>query len=347
MNIAKKLNIFFSIAVATVLSGCAGLTNLTPDRLPENPSRIYTLSMSAYINDGSIVQGTIEPFVVIDEKFMPMRQISSRDGERIYELEYSLPRNQKDAKYYYLLKYKSDMGTAGIVEKKMYTKVFNLTPENRYVMNLQFDRGPIGTKVPVLGRGFNETDKLFLSDIETDTQYVSRNNLVMSIPPMDAETTYDVYLDNLGVKTWVGQFKVDAADLSISHPTIELSSGDAIQLIVDIGFKAPEGGYLVDVKTNIPSSIIMPEVIIPAGQSSVRVPVKGGTSGVGSLYLNAKGFREKIIPVEVKLASPSEFVIEKVEPKAPEVKPIEKVEPVIEKVKPQEVKKVVEEEETK
>lgn len=71
---AKKLSFVFS-AAALLLSGCAGLTNLTPEKIPENSSGLYTLSMSAHINDGSIVPGSIEPFIVIDENTIPMKTV--------------------------------------------------------------------------------------------------------------------------------------------------------------------------------------------------------------------------------------------------------------------------------
>ena len=53
------------------------------------------------------------------------------------------------------------------------------------------------------------------------------------------------------------------------------------------------------VKTNIPSSVVMNEVVIPEGQNSVSVTLKGAASGKGALYVNGLGFNEKVIPVEV------------------------------------------------
>ena len=102
---AKKLSFVFS-AAALLLSGCAGLTNLTPEKIPENSSGLYTLSMSAHINDGSIVPGSIEPFIVIDENTIPMKTVKNLDNERIYEYDYRLPKGRRDAKYYFTLKYK-------------------------------------------------------------------------------------------------------------------------------------------------------------------------------------------------------------------------------------------------
>ena len=74
---AKKISVIIASLSLLIMSGCAGLTNLTPEKVPENASRLYTLSMSAHINDGTIVPDSIEPFVVIDEQIMPMKRVEN------------------------------------------------------------------------------------------------------------------------------------------------------------------------------------------------------------------------------------------------------------------------------
>lgn len=327
-NIVKKIILALSALSTLIFAGCSGLTNLTPNTVPENPSRTYTLSMSAYINDGSIIQRTIEPFVVIDGQPQPMKAVSELEDERFYEFDYILPRGRKDAKYYFLLKYKADMGQSGIVDKKMVSdEVYLLEPVSRYVMSLQYDRGPVGVEVPVLGRGFDQLDKIAIGGKVADTQYLARTTLNFTVPSLEAGKTYDVELKNSqGKSIWIGQFHVDAGKLMVSPTQIEKESGETVNMIFDLGFTAPKGGYAIDVKTNIPSSVIMPEVIVPEGSSSVTVPVKFTAVGKGALYINAVGFKESIIPVSVKVASPSEIVVEvkkeaKIAPK-PEVKTI-------------------------
>ena len=41
--------------------------------------------------------------------------------------------------------------------------------------------------------------------------------------------------------------------------------------------KHPAGGLAIDVKTNIPNSVIMPEAIISEGDMTVNIPVKGAS----------------------------------------------------------------------
>ena len=105
MNKAKKFISLVGAVVALVFTGCSSLTNLTPDRVPENSSGVYTLTMSAYINDGSVVKDSIKPYIVIDGDTIPMTAVKDMKADRIYEYDYTLPKGRKNAKYYFLLKY--------------------------------------------------------------------------------------------------------------------------------------------------------------------------------------------------------------------------------------------------
>ena len=44
---------------------------------------------------------------------------------------------------------------------------------------------------------------------------------------------------------------------------------------------------LIDVTTDVAESIIMPEVMVPAGQTSVTIPVQGGKPGTGALFFKS------------------------------------------------------------
>ena len=59
------------------------------------------------------------------------------------------------------------------------------------------------------------------------------------------------------------------------------------------------GGTLLDVTTDVPESVIMPEVVIPQGQTYVSVTVEGGKTGTGNLFLKGFGSGEVTIPVTV------------------------------------------------
>ena len=301
MNKAKKISVLFWAVASAVLGGCSSLTNLSPESVPENASRIYTLSMSAYINDGSLVKDSIEPFIVIDEQVIPMKEVKDMKYDRIYEYDYVMPKGRKDAKYYFMLKYKVDNTVKGVSEERVIKSrtVYELKPVSRYVVNIQNERGPVGSEVPVLGRGFDKLDKITIGGVDADTEYLSRSTLNFTVPPLEAGKNYDVNLVGTKGDLWIGQFRVDPAEMQVSPASITMKSSDVTNLIFNIGFAAPKGGYPIDVKTNIPSSIIMDEVVVPEGQTSTSVSLKAAAAGKGALYINGVGFNEKVVPVEV------------------------------------------------
>ncbi len=318
MNKAKKISALFLALAAAVLGGCSSLTNLSPESVPENASRIYTLSMSAYINDGSVIKDSIEPFIVIDEQVIPMKEVKDMKYDRIYEYDYVMPKGRKDAKYYFMLKYKVDTTVQGVREDRVIKSrtVYELKPVSRYVVNIQNERGPVGSEVPVLGRGFDKLDKITIGGVEADTEYLSRSTINFTVPPLEAGKNYDVNLVGSKGDLWIGQFRVDPADMQVSPSSISMKSSDVTNLIFNIGFAAPKGGYPIDVKTNIPSSIVMDEVVVPEGQTSTSVSLKAAAPGKGALYINGVGFNEKVIPVEItteEIKLPEEVSKEKLE----------------------------------
>ncbi len=288
--------------IAFFATGCSSLTNLTPDRVPENSSRVYTLTMSAYINDGSVVKDSLKPYVVIDEKIIEMSPVKDGNNiDRIYEYDYTLPKGRKNAKYYFMVKYKVENNVSDTNKNREITSptVYTLEPVSRYIVNMQNERGPVGSTITVLGRGFDKEDKINVGGVTADTEYLSRSTLNFTVPPLESGKTYDVELIGEKGEIWIGAFRVDTAVMAVSPESIKLAGGEIVTMIFNIGFTAPKGGYPIDIKTNIPSSIIMDEVVVPEGQSSVSVMVKAAAAGKGALYVNGLGFNEKVISVEV------------------------------------------------
>jgi hypothetical protein len=80
---------------------------------------------------------------------------------------------------------------------------------------------------------------------------------------------------------------------------LEIKSGDSSTLLFKIDYEAPEGGLIVSVKTNIPSSVIMPEAVISKGNKTVNIPIKGGVAGEGKLVISAPGYESVEVPIRV------------------------------------------------
>jgi len=70
-------------------------------------------------------------------------------------------------------------------------------------------------------------------------------------------------------------------------------------LSFSIANPAPPGGSLLDITTDVPESVIMPEVVVPQGQTAVSVNVEGGKPGTGSLFLKGFGNGEVTVAVTV------------------------------------------------
>lgn len=87
--------------------------------------------------------------------------------------------------------------------------------------------------------------------------------------------------------------------MSVVPASLIIKTGSRATLIFTIPTPAPPGGLPVTITTNIPSSVILPEVFIGEGNRSVSVPLEGGNSGIGVLYVETPGFAPVEVPVEV------------------------------------------------
>ena len=52
--------------------------------------------------------------------------------------------------------------------------------------------------------------------------------------------------------------------------------------------------------TDIPQSIIMPEVFIPAEARTINIPIIGGKAGSGLLYIRGRGLPEIEVAISVE-----------------------------------------------
>lgn len=281
------LSLAAAAAGLALLPGCStlSLTNLTPSALQENPSEIYTFTLRATPNTHAVVTGSVQPLIVIDGQNYPMKPSALGDG--IYEFDYQLPPGRTDVPYYFLVNYKVE-GNGVIDNGQAYTGLQHATVVHRYVLALEADRGPVGASVALLGRGFTPEDSVQFNGTPVQTNYTSPTSLSFVVPAMPAGT-YDVTLVSPAGNSPVGSFRVDVASVSVSPSSLTLATGQQQDVTFTLSMAAPEGGLTINVSTDVPESVIMPEVTVPAGQTSVTVPVEGGRPGSGSLVLNGYG----------------------------------------------------------
>ena len=288
-----------AILCLALLSGCetVTLTNLTPNSLPENPSSIYTITLRVTLPRSSAVTAqNVTPFIVIDGRNYQMTK--SRLGENIFEYDYQLPAGRTEMAYYFLVKYQIEIN-GRLEPREAYSALTRAATVNRYVLSLEVNRGPVGARISVLGRGFSPQDVIYFDNVPTRTVYESPNSLSFYVPALDASRNYQIMLGSSSGNSPVGTFRIDASSLSVIPSALTLRSGETQVLTFTVANPAPAGGLLLDVTTDVPECVIMPEVVVPAGQTSLTVNVQGGKPGSGSLFLKGYGAGEVTIPVTV------------------------------------------------
>jgi hypothetical protein len=129
--------------------------------------------------------------------------------------------------------------------------------------------------------------------------YESSTSLGFYVPAMAPGKSYHVTLSSAAGNSDVGTFKVDSSDVTAEPASLSLTPGQKQSLTFTITHPAPAGGLLLDVTTDVPESVIMPEVVVPEGQLSATVTVEGGKPGTGSLFLKGYGSGEVSVPVTV------------------------------------------------
>jgi hypothetical protein len=294
---ARKIIVWLTAALGLVLlAGCetVTLTDLTPKSMAENPSHIYTFSLRVTPRT-STVSG-VTPHIVVDGQSHNMKK--SALGEGIYDFEYQLPAGRDSLAYYYLVNYNVE-GSQGITPLETYTQVERVQIVHRYVVSLEVNRGPVGARISVLGRGFTPQDTVHFNGTPARTAYESPNSISFFVPPLEANRNYQVTLNSGAGNSPVGTFRIDASSVSVSPTSLTLRTGERQTLSFSLPNAAPPGGTLIDVTTDVPDSVIMAEVIVPQGQSNVSVTVEGGKPGNGSLFLKGFGSGELTIPITV------------------------------------------------
>ena len=296
---ARKFLAGLGVALGLLyLAGCQSvvLTNLTPVSLPSNPSQIYTFTLRVTPKVQNVSPGSISAHIVVDGHDYPMTRSSISDT--LFEFDYQLPAGRDEIAYYFLVNYEIEGGN-GNTAGQAYTAVMHAHIVRRDVLSLLASRGPVGARIGVVGRGFTPQDKIYLDDNPARTTYESPNSLSFFVPALAPGRNYQVMLGGAAGNSPVGTFHIDPSNVTVAPQSLNLHTGEQQPLTFTIPNEAPPGGLLLDVTTDVPESVIMPEVVVPAGQMSVTVTIEGGQPGTGSLFLKGYDSGEVTIPVTV------------------------------------------------
>ncbi|MCX6951546.1 MAG: cell surface protein [Verrucomicrobia bacterium] len=299
ISLARKILAWLTAAVGlALLAGCdtVTLTNLTPPSIPENPSQIYTFTLRVTPRTNTVVPSSVAPHVIVDGKSFDLKKSPIGDG--IYEFEYQVPAGREELAYYYLVNYTVE-GNGLLTPGEAYTEITRAKIVRRYVLSLEINRGPVGARISVVGRGFTPQDIINFNGQPARTVIESPNAISFFVPALDAGRNYQVTLNSPSGNSPVGTFRIDASSVSVSPGSLSLSTGAKQPLTFTIPNPAPPGGTLLDITTDVAESVIMPEVVIQQGQTSATITVEGGKPGSGSLFLKGFGSGEITVPVTV------------------------------------------------
>lgn len=278
------------------LTGCQSLTitNMTPDSVPANPSQIYTITAAFNPTSGANVDlQTMRARIVIDGQIYDMNRGVAAN---VWEFDYQLPAGRDSASYYFIIAYGPRGASSATSE--MTSELQHLNVAGRYVLRPEASRAPVGARVSVLGAGFTPQDVVHFDQTPTRTVFESPSSLSFFVPSVPAGQSYTLRVAGGGQTLNVGSFRVDAISFTVTPGSLTLRPGEQQALTFTIPQPAPAGGMLIDVTTDVPECIVMPEVVVPAGQMSVTVPVQGGKAGSGSLFFKSSA-GENNVPVTV------------------------------------------------
>ncbi|HVU19042.1 MAG TPA: cell surface protein [Candidatus Didemnitutus sp.] len=294
---ASRIFTALAAAGALLLAGCGlTITNVTPPEAHANPSQIYTITAQFHTDSDSIPSASIHPRIVIDGQSYDMTR-SSTIGSDLWAFEYQLPAGRNTANYYFIADYGVKSGDQ-IVPKQSTSDLQTLTISGRYALGPEANRAPVGARVSMLGAGFTPTDVVYFDQNPTRTVFESPSSLSFFVPAIEAGRSYQLHVTGGGADLAVGTFRVDGITFQVDPTSLTLRTGEQQRLTFTIPTPAPAGGMLVDVKTDVPKSVIMPEVMIAAGAMSASVVIQGGEPGTGSIYFKSSA-GESSIPLTV------------------------------------------------
>jgi len=283
-------------ALKSSLNSEVVIENLTPEELPKNPSDIYTVNIAIAPKSVDIVKDSMKAYIVVDGQTHPMTKSITRANH--YSYDFKMPRDANIAKYYVYV----DYAVPSFKEKKersVKSKLYDMHLINRYPSALDVSRGPVGSLITISGRGFTSSDVILFDQKEAETLFESDNIIRFKVPVLPGNKSYEVKLKGNKGLLGIGEFKIDSGNILADHERISLKSHERTTIAFEIENTAPLGGLELDVTTNVPESVIMPEIMIPAGSKRATVVIEGGRPSNGELYVSANGFQELTIPIRI------------------------------------------------
>lgn len=298
-----KNQLFLALTFSTLLlGGCESFKNstrnLTSQNVTQNPSNRYRISVLFDTSDAHIVKSSIKPQIVIDGKVLPLN--IDKENSSIYFYDHEMTPNRTKAKYYFQIDY--DYLKLGATKHKSFqSKLYELNVINRYAIEMECDRGVVGSKVVIIGRGFKTDDQVLFGEELCTTEFESTNSIHFEVPRVTVGKQYTVKIVSDNDTMNVGSFYVDGGNLSSNVDSIVMSTNDTTMLMLISDSVALAEGIDIQLSTNIPDSIKIKSTtrILPTAKA-VSIAVKSTeNAGDGMIVAHADGFNDVAIPVSV------------------------------------------------
>lgn len=254
------------------------------------------MRMAADVRAPHVLEDSIEPTITINGATHPMKQ--DKRQARVFYYDYRMPEGQNHVSYYYSLSYKTKQ--KGNIKTHTHTSdLYKFEPINRYVHSLEYDRGPVGSEVTLSGRGFTKEDVIKLGDHPVPTGVLSASLLRFTVPLLDADRAYPVRIENANSSLHIGSFYIDGSTLTADRDLIELNRGETISIKLEADTPPLPLDLPFTLTTDIPESIAVEDLVLKAGQVEATVRLQALSRGQGTLYIEAKGFKELALPLTI------------------------------------------------
>ena len=300
----KFKNQFFVVLTfcTMLLSGCGSLQsktrNLTSQNVAQNLSNRYRISVYFDTRDGRIIRDSIKPQIVIDGKVFTMN--IDKENNDVFFYDYEISNGRTKAKYYFQIDYDYANGNA-IRHKIFQSKLFEFNLINRYSIELECERGVVGSKVTIFGRGFNHDDEVLFGEEVCVAEVESPNTIRFIVPNITVGKLYQVKIVGDSDTINVGQFYVDGGKLSADLDTIEMTTDSTTIIVLSADSDALSEGIDLQLSTSIPESIKIKAFtrILPTSRNVSVVVNSTAIGGEGTISAHADGFNDVTIPVSV------------------------------------------------
>jgi len=297
---AKRIFLSYFIVFGFYLTGCSvKIVNTTPDIAPASPTGNYTLSARAQVKKKTVVPSSLEAFVVIDGEQRAMTAATT--APNLFEYDYQAPAGKELTRFYYVLNFNTQKEDETLTSVQIISDLYQVQLPNQITLAIDKTRAAVGTRVSIKGQNLTNQDIVFVDHTPAETVFISPTKLQFVVPEVKPDFGYRIEVRSTTHAQTAGYLRIDPANpLSVLPNQLSLKPGQRQALAFALNYPAPDGGLYINLTTDIPSSIIMPEILIPEDARSISAIIEGGKVGSGQLFINADGLPEMVIPLTVR-----------------------------------------------